>query len=82
MFGTGGTRGGSNTWLEITLREGRKRQIRHMCEEAGSNVLRLVRVAIGPLRLGALPQGEWRELTSTELQQLKGSVMRQKADPS
>jgi 23S rRNA pseudouridine2605 synthase len=48
--------------IEITLKEGRNRQVRRMCEQAGLRVLRLVRVRIGSLRLGALRAGQWREV--------------------
>ncbi|HHB91505.1 MAG TPA: rRNA pseudouridine synthase [Anaerolineae bacterium] len=53
-------------WLRITLREGRKRQVRRMTAAVGHPTLRLVRVAIGPLQLGDLPPGAWRELTEAE----------------
>jgi len=53
-------------WLRITLREGRKRQVRRMTAAVGYPTLRLVRVAIGPLTLGDLPPGAWRELTEEE----------------
>jgi 23S rRNA pseudouridine2605 synthase len=60
-------RGGQkNTWLEIVLDEGRNRHIRRMLEGVGVKVLRLVRVAIGPLALGDLPKGAVRELTREE----------------
>ncbi len=60
-------RGGKkNTWLEIVLDEGRNRQIRRMLSAVGIAVLRLVRVAIGPLPLGQLPKGRVRPLTSNE----------------
>lgn len=60
-------RGGQkNTWLEIVLDEGRNRHIRRMLEGLGVEVLRLVRVAIGPLALGDLPKGAVRELTREE----------------
>ncbi|RIV19599.1 rRNA pseudouridine synthase [Alicyclobacillaceae bacterium I2511] len=52
--------------LEITLREGRKRQIRRMCEFLGYPVRRLKRVEFGPLKLGDLPPGHWRYLTQEE----------------
>lgn len=57
---------GPTHWLEIRLREGKKRQIRHMTAAVGLFTLRLVRVAIGPLVLGDLPPGVWRDLTPDE----------------
>jgi 23S rRNA pseudouridine2605 synthase len=56
-----------HAWLEVVLDEGRNRQIRRLLEACGAGVLRLVRVAIGPLALGALPKGRWRALTATEV---------------
>jgi 23S rRNA pseudouridine2457 synthase len=53
-------------WLEITLTEGRNRQVRRMTAAVGHPTLRLVRSAIGMLQLGTLKPGEWRELTKTE----------------
>ncbi len=62
-------RGGKkNTWLEIVLDEGRNRHIRRMLASLGVTVLRLVRVAIGPLPLGQLPKGSVRPLTSEQKQ--------------
>jgi 23S rRNA pseudouridine2457 synthase len=58
------------TWLRIVLREGRKRQIRHMTAAVGYPTLRLVRVAIGPITVDDLAPGEWRDLTAEELQAL------------
>jgi 23S rRNA pseudouridine2605 synthase len=58
--------GEKNCWLEITLEEGKNRQIRRMLEIQGVEVLRLVRVAIGPLGLGALGKGACRSLTADE----------------
>jgi 23S rRNA pseudouridine2605 synthase len=58
--------GAKNTWLEIALDEGKNRQIRRMLAACGVEVLRLVRVAIGPLTLGDLAKGAVRELTSSE----------------
>lgn len=60
--------GGKTAWLEITLDEGRNRQIRRLCKAAGFPVLRLLRVAIGPLALGELPKGQWRHLSPEEVQ--------------
>ncbi len=56
--------------LEIVLREGRNRQIRRMCEELGLEVARLKRTHIGSLKLGMLPQGQWRNLTEDEVHKL------------
>lgn len=53
--------------LEITLWEGRNRQIRRMCEVAEMKITRLRRVAIGSIRLGDLPKGRWRDLSPEEL---------------
>ena len=56
--------------LEMTLWEGRNRQIRRMCESAGLKITRLSRVAVGEVRLGDLPAGKWRHLTTDEVQYL------------
>jgi 23S rRNA pseudouridine2457 synthase len=58
-------------WLKIVLREGKKRQIRHMTAAVGYPTLRIVRVAIGSLTLRGLAPGQWRELTSDELTALR-----------
>ena len=59
-------------WLELTLREGINRQVRRMTAAVGHPTLRLVRVAIGPIFLGALLPGEWRELTKAETAKIYG----------
>lgn len=61
-------------WLKIVLREGKKRQIRHMTAAVGHPTLRLVRVAVGPLTLRGLEPGQWRELTAQELARLQRSL--------
>jgi 23S rRNA pseudouridine2605 synthase len=57
--------------LEITLREGRKRQVRRMCEAVGHPVVKLERIAFGPLRLGDLRPGAHRLLTPAEVEKLR-----------
>ena len=59
--------------LQMTLFEGRNRQIRKMCEQAGLNISRLCRVAIGDITLGSLEVGKWRYLTENEVNYLKGN---------
>jgi 23S rRNA pseudouridine2605 synthase len=61
------------TFLEITITEGRNRQVRRMLEAVGSKALKLVRVAIGPIRIGDLPIGQWRHLTAAEVRGLSSS---------
>jgi pseudouridine synthase len=60
-----------HTWLRVVLREGRKRQIRRVAAMLGHPVRRLIRVRIGPVRMGALKPGEWRHLTEREIKYLK-----------
>ncbi len=62
---------GPTSWLRIVLREGKKRQIRHMTAAVGLPTLRLVRIAIGPVALGDLQPGEWRSLSQEEISALK-----------
>jgi 23S rRNA pseudouridine2457 synthase len=63
-------------WVEVTLREGLNRQVRRMTAAVGHPTLRLVRVAIGPVALGDLQSGEWRDLTSREISQIYTAVHR------
>lgn len=65
--------GKKHAWLEIVLDEGRNRQIRRLLAALEVNVLRLVRVAIGPLALGELGKGQWRVLAEPEADALVGS---------
>ncbi len=55
------------SWLELTLTEGRNRQVRHMTAAVGIPTLRLVRASMGPLTLEGLRQGEWRHLNASEV---------------
>lgn len=66
-----GKRGQVGTLLEMTLHQGLNRQIRRMCRDLGLIVLRLIRVAQGPLRLGVLHSGEVRELSPAEISALR-----------
>ena len=63
-------------WVEITLREGLNRQVRRITAAVGHPTLRLVRVAIGPVLLGDLLPGKWRDLTSREISQIYSAVCR------
>lgn len=60
-----------NAWVMVSVRQGRYRQVRRMCEAIGHPVLKLVRVALGPLALGPLPRGQWRTLLPAELRALE-----------
>jgi pseudouridine synthase len=57
--------------LVVTIREGRNRQVRRMCEAIGHPVARLTRVAIGPIRDTRLKPGRWRDLTTAEVERLR-----------
>jgi 23S rRNA pseudouridine2605 synthase len=59
--------------LELTIREGRNRQVRRMCDAVGHPVLELRRVALGPLRLGVLAPGEHRRLSAREVRELRAA---------
>jgi 23S rRNA pseudouridine2605 synthase len=61
------TTAGDKAQLEITIHEGRNRQIRRMCAAAGMRVVRLIRIAEGNVLLGDLPSGKWRYLTDEEV---------------
>jgi len=71
-------------WLSIVLHEGKKREIRHLCGAVGHPVKRLIRVRIGPIGIGSLPVGKWRELSATEVETLhasRTSVQNQSRNP-
>lgn len=60
--------------LQITIKEGRNRQIRRMCEAVGLEVARLRRTSVGPLKLGMLAPGKWRDLTPEELRAIRNAI--------
>jgi 23S rRNA pseudouridine2605 synthase len=63
--------------LVVTIREGRNRQVRKMCEAIGHPVTHLKRIAIGPIRDSALKLGRWRELTAPEVERLRQAGQQQ-----
>lgn len=65
------SKGADMTMLEMTLFEGRNRQIRKMCDSLGLHIRKLTRTAIGDVKLGNLALGRWRHLTKTELDALR-----------
>ncbi len=68
----------NETRLRLSLREGRKREVRRMLWAVGHKVLRLKRLSYGPIKLGRLPEGKWRKLTEAELRALPGKSKRVK----
>jgi pseudouridine synthase len=66
--------GRTTTVLEISVREGRNRQVRKMCDAIGHPVERLKRVALGPIRDDTLKPGRWRDLSAREVARLKAST--------
>src|SRR5262249_19874983 len=65
---------GDSTWLQIVLAEGKNREVRRMLAHLGHKVMRLKRVAIGPLELGRLKKGKSRPLTPPEIAELRAFV--------
>lgn len=62
---------GATHWLEVKLREGKKRQIRHMTAAVGLFTLRIFRIAIGSVEMGDLNVGQWRDMNTNDLNLLK-----------
>ncbi|HLE41619.1 MAG TPA: pseudouridine synthase, partial [Nitrospirota bacterium] len=65
----------ANSWIEIAIHEGRKRQVRRMMDRVGHSVIRLKRTKIGPISLGDLPTGMFRHLTSDEVKMLRATAI-------
>lgn len=68
------------TVIGMTIHEGRNRQIRKMCETVGLETVRLKRIAVGPLKLGSLPVGQYRELKKEEVAALRRAAQKAKAN--
>ncbi len=64
--------------LQMTIHEGRNRQIRKMCEAVGLEVARLKRTSVGPVKLGMLKPSEWRDLTPDELRAIRTAITKKK----
>ncbi|MHB8577517.1 MAG: pseudouridine synthase, partial [Dehalococcoidia bacterium] len=60
-----------SAWLEITIHEGRNRQVRQMCDAVGLTVQRLLRTRVGPIRLTGIRGGAYRPLAATEVRSLR-----------
>ena len=71
----GAGEGGGTTRLRLTFTEGRKHEVKRYCEALGYRVQRLRRVAFGPIELGTLRPGQWRQLTPREVAQLRATVV-------
>jgi 23S rRNA pseudouridine2605 synthase len=61
-------------WIQVVMREGKKRQIREVGERIGLPIKRILRRRIGPIELGSLKPGEWRFLSSAEITKLRKSI--------
>ena len=73
---------GGSTWLRITLSEGKNREIRRMLARLEHKVLRLQRVALGPVKLGELPRGKSRKLTAAEVAELRAAAEQASRKPA
>jgi 23S rRNA pseudouridine2605 synthase len=72
----------ANSWIEIAIYEGRKRQVRRMMDRVGHSVIRLKRIKIGPISLGDLPMGTYRHLTPDEVKMLRATATEDKSQKS
>jgi 23S rRNA pseudouridine2605 synthase len=64
----------TKTWLEVTVREGRSHLVRRMCDAVGNPVEKLIRIRVGPVGLGTLPPGAWREVNPRDLALLRAAA--------
>ncbi len=69
---------GKGAWVRVIMGEGRKRQIREICQQLGLPIVRILRIRIGTLRLGNLKARQWRHLTTQEVEELKGKATNKK----
>jgi len=72
---------GKGAWLNVTMQEGHKRQIREICKAVGLGVVKLIRVRISVINLGNLKSGEWRYLSDEEVKSLKSTVSEKFSEP-
>jgi len=73
---------GETRWVRVILKQGKKRQIRETAKALGLKVIKLIRVRIGPIRLGNLKSGTWRPLTPDEERKLRASIQRSSRYPN
>jgi 23S rRNA pseudouridine2605 synthase len=71
---------GKSTWVEITMTEGQNREIRRLFARVGHKVMKLERIGFGPIRLGRVPLGQYRELRRDELARLHDLIARNQSD--
>lgn len=69
---------GKGAWVRVIMGEGRKRQIREVCQQLGLPVVKLIRIRIGTLKLGTLKPRQWRHLTTKEIEELKQPITKRK----
>ena len=67
--------------LRMTITEGKNRQVRRMCDAVGLTVARLKRVSVGPVKLGMLQPGKWRELTALEVGAVRNAIITEPDPP-
>ena len=72
---------GKGAWVRVIMGEGRKRQIREICQQLGLPIVRILRIRIGTLRLGNLKARQWRHLTTQEVEELKAGETSKRTNP-